>query len=83
MRAEILGPPGVSVGKDAVVSEVAHHSMLLDERYKIVVDRRRWRVVELYDREVDPDEWINRVDDQALLPVQRRGVEQLRAILLG
>ncbi len=77
----VLAGPGAHTGKEAVISEVSHYSMLVDGRYKVVADRRDWSVVELYDRADDPEEWVNRVRDGSLSSVGAGGVEQMRLML--
>ncbi|MFT5459364.1 MAG: arylsulfatase, partial [Myxococcota bacterium] len=73
----VLGGPGQFTGKSTVVSEVADYSMVLDDRYKAVVDRRTQTVAELYDRVEDPGEWENRVGDASLEGVRRAAIDQL------
>jgi choline-sulfatase len=63
--------PEAQIGKEVIFSEVYGFSMVCNERYKMAIDPRTQKPVELYDLEEDPNELLNLVRDPTLETVRQ------------
>ncbi len=63
--------PEAQIGKEVIFSEVYGFSMVCNERYKMAIDPRTQKPVELYDLEDNPNELLNLVRDPTLETVRQ------------
>jgi arylsulfatase A-like enzyme len=75
--------PDANKGKEAIFSEVVSYSMILTDRYKMVIDARERRPQELYDMANDPNEVHNLVTDPSLKKVREELIDKHLSRLLS
>jgi choline-sulfatase len=70
IKAGPANPEGQK-GKDAIFTEVFGFSAVRTDRYKMSIEAKSLRPVELFDLQEDPKEQINRVNDSSMAPVKK------------